>query len=92
MWRKLWIRLQRAIQANYYIVQFAVADVDNVHWERETFDAVALPEDKKDMVLSLAEARTSHLNMLPFDNFVPGKGCGLNVLLQYVLLTIFSGD
>ena len=74
----------KRIQIENTPVEFAVADISEVAWEPSIFDAVSLSEDKKDMILSLAEARTGHLHTLPFDDFVPGKGRGLNVLMQCV--------
>ncbi|KIX04520.1 uncharacterized protein Z518_05390 [Rhinocladiella mackenziei CBS 650.93] len=47
--------------------------VDDVRWEPKVFDAFALPEGKKDLDLSLAEARAGGVNTFPFDGIVPGN-------------------
>ena len=43
----------------------------------------------KEIIIALAESRTGQLPENTFDDFVTGKGQGLNVLLQYVLWSRF---
>lgn len=68
-------------------MEFAVTAISDIEWEPSIFDALAIPDDMKDIIFSLAEARTGHLDTVPFDDFVAGKGRGLNVLLQFVSLS-----
>lgn len=50
-------------------MEFAVAAVSDIKWDPSILDALAIPDDRKDMILSLAEARTAHLETVPFDDF-----------------------
>lgn len=72
--------------SNLILVEFAVASISDISWEPSIFEALSIPQEKKAMILALTEARTGHLDMVPFDDFVAGKGRGLNVLMQLVPL------
>jgi hypothetical protein len=45
------------------------------------FDCLAISDEQREVVLALAERQSD--KKLRFDDFVAGKGRGLNVLLQY---------
>lgn len=67
-------------------MEFAVANIRDINWKPLPFDDVRIPEEKKKIIRSLTQA---FLNRDPdggFDDFVEGKGRGLNFLLQYVAL------
>jgi len=68
-------------------VEFAVADIKDIEWSSSLFDCLVLPDDHKEVITALAEARTGRVPSVPFDDFVAGKGRGLNVLLQYAVPT-----
>jgi hypothetical protein len=67
------------------LAEFAVADITDIEWSSAPFDCLAIPEEQKKMVLALAGARLEKDADIAFDDFVVGKGRGLNVLLQYGL-------
>jgi hypothetical protein len=67
------------------IVEFAVADIVDIEWSSRPFDCLEIPDKDKEIIIALAESRTGQLPKNTFDDFVTGKGRGLNVLLQYVL-------
>ena len=66
-------------------MEFAVSDLCNVQWSPESFDCLKIPEGSKKLLLSLAKTRLGRTPMVPFDDFVAGKGRGLNILLQLVI-------
>ena len=84
MWCRSQLQMNLLVETNGFPVEFAVADIQDIRWESNLFDTVSMPADQKDLILSLAEARTQDVNIHPFDDIVPGKGRGLNVLLQFV--------
>ena len=55
---------------------FAVGYISDIKWN------FAIPEDWKKLVRALA---ASHAKKAQFDDFMPGKGRGLIILLQYEL-------
>lgn len=63
-----------------------MADISDVEWQTSSFDALVLPARVKDTVMTLAKARSTvgakDSDLVPFDDFVAGKGRGLNILLQ----------
>jgi len=83
VWCKSWIHYisDSSITNQLFLVEFAVANIHEISWQPAIFAALTIPQDKKNMILSLAEARTGHLETLPFDDFVVGKGRGLNILM-----------
>jgi Cdc6-like AAA superfamily ATPase len=50
-----------------------------VGWSSAPFDCLAIPEEQKKIVLALARARLEKDADIAFDDFVAGKGRGLNV-------------
>ena len=63
-------------------MEFAVDNISDIEWNDLSFRNLAIPEDRKKLVRALA---ASHANGAQFDDFVPGKGRGLIMLLQYEL-------
>ncbi|EDN03897.1 predicted protein [Histoplasma mississippiense (nom. inval.)] len=62
-------------------MEFAVADLRRVEWSSTPFENLKIPDQQKGTILALAKTRLGLVPSIPFDNFVPGKGRGLNVLL-----------
>ncbi|KAJ5291520.1 hypothetical protein N7478_000771 [Penicillium angulare] len=63
-------------------MEFAVDDLSDMRWFPESFDCLSIPHTSKRLLLSLAKTRLSRTPMIAFDDFVAGKGRGLNVLLH----------
>jgi len=63
-------------------VEFAVADIEDIKWSSTPFDCLTIPDEQKEVIIALAETRLGLVPSVPFDDFVTGKGRGLNVLLQ----------
>jgi len=63
-------------------VEFAIADIEDVKWCSTPFDCLTIPDEQKEVIIALAETRLGLVASVPFDDFVTGKGRGLNVLLQ----------
>ncbi|KAJ6027953.1 hypothetical protein N7540_003529 [Penicillium herquei] len=63
-------------------MEFAVADLSDIHWSPESFDCLQIPQSSKRLLLSMANTRLGRTPMVPFDDFVTGKGRGLNILLH----------
>jgi hypothetical protein len=61
-----------------------VADNSEISWSPVPFDCLTIPSEKKDVIMALAQNRMGRTVATRFDDFVAGKGRGLNVLLQYV--------
>ncbi len=64
------------------IGEFAVADIDDIKWSDTPFNCLSIPEEQKDTIMALAEARMGKAESYPFDDVIVGKGRGLNVVLQ----------
>ena len=64
-------------------MEFAVADITEIIWSSSPFDCLTIPAEQKEVVVALTETRLGLMPNVPFDDFVAGKGRGLNVLLQY---------
>ncbi|PGH17055.1 hypothetical protein AJ79_01439 [Helicocarpus griseus UAMH5409] len=62
-------------------MEFAVADLDQVQWSSVPFENLRIPSQQRDTLLALAKTRLGLVPSVPFDDFVTGKGRGLNVLL-----------
>ncbi|EDN03641.1 predicted protein [Histoplasma mississippiense (nom. inval.)] len=62
-------------------MEFAVADLDQVEWSSAPFENLKIPSQQRDTLLALARTRLGLVPSVPFDDFVTGKGRGLNVLL-----------
>lgn len=69
-------------------MEFAVADIDVVEWAPASFDCLTIPAEKKEILTALAMTRLGLVGGTSFDDVVTGKGRGLNVILQYVVLSI----
>ena len=65
-----------------HVVEFAVADINDIDWSSSPFDCLTIPNEQKEVIIALAEIRLGLVPSIPFDDFVAGKGRGLNVLLQ----------
>ena len=63
-------------------VEFVVADIEDIQWSSSPFDCLTIPNEQKEVIIALAETRLDLLPSVPFDDFVAGKGRGLNVPLQ----------
>ena len=63
-------------------MEFAVADISHIDWSSSPFDCLTIPDEQKEVIIALAETRLGLVPSVPFDDFVAGKGRGLNVLLQ----------
>lgn len=63
--------------------EFPVADIKDIEWSSEAYDCLTIPKQDKDMLMALAESRGPGASTARFDDFVTGKGKGLNILLQY---------
>ncbi|KAL2376051.1 hypothetical protein RJZ90_007765 [Blastomyces dermatitidis] len=62
-------------------MEFAVADLGQVEWSSAPFENLKIPSQQRDTLLALAKTHLSLVPSVPFDDFVTGKGRGLNVLL-----------
>lgn len=56
-------------------------DLRDADWHSESFDCLKIPQNDKQLLLSLATTRLGLVPSLPFDDLIEGKGRGLNVLL-----------
>ena len=65
------------------IVEFVVAYIKKVSWNPLPFEYLIIPDKQKDLVRALAESYVTPTSEGQFDDFVQGKGQGLNILLQY---------
>ena len=68
-----------------YIIEFTMADIIDIEWSSLLFNYLIISDKDKEIIIALAESRTGQLPENAFDNFVIGKGRGLNMLLQYIL-------
>lgn len=64
-------------------MEFPIADVTDIEWSSTPFDCLTIPAEQKEVIVALAETRLGVAPGVPFDDFVAGKGRGLNLLLQY---------
>ncbi|RAL09439.1 ATP-binding protein, partial [Aspergillus homomorphus CBS 101889] len=65
-------------------VECAVGDLADVQWSPASFDRLQIPNDTKEILLSVTTARLSGNKDVVFDDFIKGKGRGLNVLFYGV--------
>ncbi|KAF7594872.1 hypothetical protein BBP40_007906 [Aspergillus hancockii] len=66
-------------------LECAVEDMCSVEWCRDSFNRLQLPEDTRHILLSVITSRLcSNGGEVAFDDFIKGKGRGLNVLLYGV--------
>jgi hypothetical protein len=66
-------------------VEFAVASIEDIEWSSLPFNCLTISDEQREVIRALAEARMSQVPGSTFDDFIEGKGLGLNVLLQYGL-------
>ncbi|KAL2361270.1 hypothetical protein RJZ56_005846 [Blastomyces dermatitidis] len=66
---------------NNAFYEFAVDDIHNIKWSPSLFKSLTIPDDKKHTLMTLTKTRLRIVPFLSFDDFVKGKGQGLNVLL-----------
>lgn len=78
------VSLQCDAEADFgHIVEFAVADIEKIDWSTDAADCWIAAEEEKTVLLALAEAHLIKEPDYGFDDFIKGKGRGLNILLQY---------
>ncbi|KAL4780120.1 hypothetical protein BJX76DRAFT_361128 [Aspergillus varians] len=61
-------------------VECAVADLEDVEWCPASFNRLQIPETTREILLSVATSRLCNDGGVVFDDFIKGKGRGLNVL------------
>ena len=66
----------------FQLVEFPVADLKEIDWNPLSFELLALPQNRKETILALAEARTRPRQTSTLHDIIPGKGLGLITLLQ----------
>ena len=64
-------------------MEFAIADIEPISWSSDPFDCLEILSQYKEIILALVSARMNRDEDKVFDDFVAGKGRGMNVLLQY---------
>lgn len=62
-------------------MEFAVADITDICWDELIFDQLTIPPKTKILIQALMAQHSGHETTPMFDDFVKGKGRGLNVLL-----------
>jgi hypothetical protein len=55
----------------------------DIEWQPAALAHLQIPDKKKNAIQALSEAHMRRASGDGFDDFVVGKGQGLNVLLQY---------
>lgn len=73
-------------------MEFAVADIEDIKWSSTPFDCLTIPDEQKEVIIALAETRLGLVPSVPVDDFVTGKGRGLNVLFCSKTLNIPPGN
>jgi hypothetical protein len=66
--------------------EFAVADIEEIRWSCDAFARLAIPDSDREVIMAFVEARQGGMCQatgIEFDDIIPGKGRGLNILLQY---------
>ena len=63
-------------------VEFAMNDISNIVWNPSSFANLAIPSQKKQLVLALAKTHLDETSDHTFDDFMREKGKGLIMLLQ----------
>ena len=61
-------------------MEFAVADITEVCWNRLLLDHLAIKADRKKLIQALTASHMSQAPDYSFDDFVAGKGRGLILL------------
>jgi hypothetical protein len=67
------------IPLTFNAAEFAVADIKEIEWSSLPFDCLSIPEEQRDIIMALMEARLDP--SVAFNDFVAGKGKGINILL-----------
>ncbi|KAH6692795.1 hypothetical protein BKA61DRAFT_499673 [Leptodontidium sp. MPI-SDFR-AT-0119] len=62
--------------------EFAVADIKEIQWSSTPFDCLTIPNEQEEAVMALLETKTRQVPGFGFDDFVAGKGRGVNILLH----------
>ncbi|KAG9240325.1 hypothetical protein BJ878DRAFT_389737, partial [Calycina marina] len=62
--------------------EFAVADIEDIQWSSGLYDYLTISDEQKEVIMALADVQTSREPGSGFDDFVDGKGRGLNLLLH----------
>ena len=57
-----------------------VESIHDIIWNEDALDSLVAPQEQKDLVLAFAEAQSK--TRTNFDNFIQGKGKGINMLLS----------
>jgi hypothetical protein len=73
--------------------EFAVTDVEEIQWSSDSFSSLVIPNDDREIIMAVVEARDGRIRQgssFEFDDIIPGKGRGLNILLQSGSLSPFS--
>jgi hypothetical protein len=63
-----------------YAVEFAVADITEIGWNRLLLDRLAIKPERKRLIQALTTSYTSPAPDHSFDDFVAGRGRGLIML------------
>ncbi|KAL4950835.1 P-loop containing nucleoside triphosphate hydrolase protein [Aspergillus filifer] len=95
--RQKGIKLQQMTEKNFLVccptvrcfsfmekafLECAVADLHEAVWNPGSFDCLKIPQDMKQILLSLATSRLGLTQTVPFDDIIEGKGRGINILLH----------
>jgi hypothetical protein len=63
-----------------------MADIEEIQWSSDSFNNLVISTDNRDLIMAVVEARDGRVyqgSSVEFDDIIPGKGQGLNILLQY---------
>ena len=63
-----------------------MADLDEIQWSSDPFNCLVIKDEDREVIMALVEARNGQADQesdFSFDDFISGKGRGLNILLQY---------
>ncbi len=66
----------------WYIVEFVVANIEDIKWFLTPFDCLTIPNEQKKIIIALAKTRLDLMFSVSFNDFVTSKERGRNVLLQ----------
>lgn len=61
-------------------MEFFVNHIEDITWSDDAFNSLVLPEDQKEVILSLAESQLK--SKTEFDDVIEGKGKGMIILLS----------
>src|SRR5450432_1775086 len=65
-----------------FIAEFSVADIKEIEWSESLLSCLSIPNNRRDIIMALAESHIGEAESVQFDDFVAGKGQGLTLLLQ----------